>query len=127
MPLPGIYAGCLDFDLQNLCREIGRRKRSEAKDVAGGEIGAALEGIILCGENTGGWLIGVCVALEVVNESGTRIEAENGIAGSVEFDGAAEVESIAPGAFVGSGTSWNKGLVVVNEAVTEIEKEAPSI
>jgi hypothetical protein len=62
-----------------------------------------------------------------VNESGTRIEAENGIAGSVEFDGAAEVESVAPSAFVGSGTSWNKGLVVVNEAVAEIEKEAPSI
>src|SRR4029077_3644111 len=101
--------------------------RSEAKDVAGGEIGAALEGIILSGENTGGRLIGVNITLEVMNERGTRIEAESGIAGSVEFDGAAEVESVAPGAFVGSGTVWNKGLVVVNEAVTEIEEEAPSV
>jgi hypothetical protein len=63
--------------------------------------------------------------LEVVNESGAGVESESGIARSVEFDGAAKVESIAPSAVVG-GTAWNKRLVVVNEAVAEIEKQAPS-
>jgi hypothetical protein len=54
-----------------------------------------------CGENAGGRLIGIGIALELVNEGGAAIETESGIARSVEFDGATKIESLAPGAFVG--------------------------
>ena len=65
--------------------------------------------------------------LWVVNESGAGVQTQRGIAGSVEFHGAAKIESIAPGAFVGRGIVGNKRLVVVNEAVTQIEEQSPAL
>jgi hypothetical protein len=75
--------------------------RSEAEDVTAGEVGAALKGIIFDGNHTGGRVIGIAIALEVVNQSCAGIEMEGGIAGTVEFDRATKVESVAPSALVG--------------------------
>jgi hypothetical protein len=62
-----------------------------------------------------------------VNESGAGTETQGGVARSVVFGGATKVESVVPRVFVGRGTVGNKCFVVVNEAIAEIEKEAPSI
>jgi hypothetical protein len=62
--------------------------RSEAKDITAGEVGAAPEGIIVGGDDAGRRLIGVGIALEVVNWGSAGIETENGIAGGAILDGA---------------------------------------
>jgi hypothetical protein len=94
--------------------------RSEAQDVTGSDVGASSEGIILGGDNTGGRLIGVYIALEIVDERGASVETQAGMAGGVEFNSPTEIESVAPGTFIGGRASRDKSLVVMDETVADV-------
>jgi hypothetical protein len=69
-----------------------------------------------------GGLLGVGIALQVVN-----VETQREIARSIDFDGAAKVEIAAPPAFLGRGIVGNQGLVIVDEAVAQIEEQSPAL
>ena len=124
-----ILLGRLGFGgvaLHGIGLRIISSNQSEAEDVAAAKVGAALEGIILCGENTRGRLLGVGIALEIVNEGSAGIETETRMAGSIEFDCPTKVEGEAPGAFVRRGAAGNKCLVVMDEAVAHDWRTVPS-
>ena len=70
-------------------------------------------------------MIGVGIALEIVDECGAGIETKGGMAEGVEFDGATKIESIAPRAFIGGRVARDKSLVVVDETVAGVGEESP--
>ncbi len=72
-----------------------------------------------------GRLLGVVVGLQIVDDRGAGIKANDGIAGSRVLNGATKVESIAPHRFVAGGATRNESLVVVNEAVPKIGIDSP--
>ena len=97
----------------------------ETKYVASGQIGTTYEGIILIGNDTNGRLFGIRVRLEVVDDRRASIEADNGIAGCGIFDGASEVESVAPNGFVDGVAARKQSFVVMQEAVAHIGVDSP--
>lgn len=47
--------------------------------------------------------------------------------GEIPFDRSRQIQGIAPGAFERGGTAGDEGFVVMDETVTDIEKETPGV